>query len=247
MKKMWIYLAVPMALLNGCQRQQALLDDAESLTAQVEENPGEAPDGLEAPERPDMEPDTETAGEEPDGLEAQERSDVETAGEQPEGRQPQFQVSAEALAGVILGQNFIKEAPFGGSTVAIARSGEREASRITEEEIEAMVREAAFDLETVVKNGQTVVLKPNLVQMIVDSTGEKLDREVNGVTTDWRVMKAVLKMVRELNPDGRVYIMEGSATGPTRDVMEYFKYTDEYMEGVDGFICLEEDCGAWQD
>ena len=47
MKKMWIYLAVPMALLNGCQRQQALLDDAESLTAQVEENPGEAPDGLE--------------------------------------------------------------------------------------------------------------------------------------------------------------------------------------------------------
>ncbi len=247
MKKMWIYLAVPMALLNGCQRQQALLDDAESLTAQVEENPGEAPDGLEAPERPDMEPDTETAGEEPDGPEAQERSDVETAGEQPEGRQPRFQVSAEALAGVIMGQNFIKEAPFGGSTVAIARSGEREASRITEEEIEAMVREAAFDLETVVKNGQTVVLKPNLVQMIVDSTGEKLDREVNGVTTDWRVMKAVLKMVRELNPDGRVYIMEGSATGPTRDVMEYFKYTDEYMEGVDGFICLEEDCGAWQD
>ena len=152
MKKMWIYLAVPMALLNGCQRQQALLDDAESLTAQVEENPGEAPDGLEAPERPDMEPDTETAGEEPDGLEARERSDAEPAGEQPEGRQPQFQVSAEALAGVILGQNFIKEAPFGGSTVAIARSGEREASRITAEEIEAMVREAAFDLEGGVYN-----------------------------------------------------------------------------------------------
>ena len=62
-----------------------------------------------------------------------------------------------------------------------------------------------------------------------------------------RVTKAVLKMVRELNPDGKVYIMEGSATGPTRDVMEYFHYTSEYMNGVDDFICLEEDCGAWQD
>ncbi|RAZ16149.1 DUF362 domain-containing protein, partial [Klebsiella oxytoca] len=70
-----------------------------------------------------------------------------------------------------------------------------------------------------VQNGQTVVIKPNLVQMIVDSTGERLDEEVNGITTDWRVTKAVLKMVRELNPDGKVYIMEGSATGPTRDVM----------------------------
>ena len=92
-----------------------------------------------------------------------------------------------------------------------------------------------------------MVLKPNLVQMIVDSTGELLDQEVNGVTADWRVTKAVLKMVREFNPDGKVYIMEGSATGPTREVMNYFHYTPDYMEGVDSFICLEEDCGAWQD
>ena len=46
-------------------------------------------------------------------------------------------------------------------------------------------------------------------------------------------------MVRELNPDGQIYIMEGSATGPTRSVMEHFHYTEEYMEGVDGFICLD--------
>ena len=157
------------------------------------------------------------------------------------------QGSAGKPASVVLSQNCVKEAPFDGSTVSIVRSGKEEASQITEAEIEAMVREAAGDFDTVVKNGQTVVIKPNLVQMIVDSTGEKLDRQVNGVTTDWRVTKAVLKMVRELNPDGKVYIMEGSATGPTRDVMEYFHYTDEYMEGVDGFICLEEDCGAWQD
>lgn len=141
----------------------------------------------------------------------------------------------------------IKEAAFHGSTVTIAKSQKARAADITEEEIEAMVRMAASDLKTVVKNGQTVVLKPNLVQMIVDSTGELLDQEVNGITVDWRVTKAVLKMVRELNPDGKVYIMEGSATGPTREVMNYFHYTPDYMEGVDGFLCLEEDCGAWQD
>ena len=33
----------------------------------------------------------------------------------------------------------------------------------------------------IVKNGQTVVLKPNLVQMIVDSMGELLDQEVKGL------------------------------------------------------------------
>lgn len=141
----------------------------------------------------------------------------------------------------------IAEAPFFGSTVSIIRSEKAQAFQITEEEIETMVREAAWDLNTVVKNGQTVVLKPNLVQMIVDSTGELLDQEVNGITTDWRVTKAILKMVRELNPDGKVYIMEGSATGPTSKVMEHYHYTQEYMEGVDGFISLEEDCGGWRD
>ncbi|MCQ4833476.1 DUF362 domain-containing protein, partial [Hungatella sp. SL.1.14] len=98
-----------------------------------------------------------------------------------------------------------------------AKSQKAKAADLTESEIEAMVRTAASDLKDIVKNGQTVVLKPNLVQMIVDSTGELLDQEVNGVTADWRVTKAVLKMVRELNPDGKVYIMEGSATGPTRE------------------------------
>ena len=58
----------------------------------------------------------------------------------------------------------IKEAAFHGSTVTIAKSQKARAADITEEEIEAMVRMAASDLKTVVKNGQTVVLKPNLVQ-----------------------------------------------------------------------------------
>lgn len=221
MKKIWIYMAMPMTLLNGCQPRPVPVETAESTvieekssieeSAITEENaPGNTSDdtSLEAGSIPN-----ETSS-----------SALETASE-----------------------TSISEAEFDGSTVSIVRSEKAKAEDITEEEIEAMVREAASDLSSVVQNGQTVVLKPNLVQMIVDSTGERLDEEVNGITTDWRVTKAVLKMVRELNPDGKVYIMEGSATGPTRKVMDYFHYTPDYMEGVDSFICLEEDCGAWQD
>ncbi|MCU6732119.1 DUF362 domain-containing protein [Diplocloster agilis] len=139
------------------------------------------------------------------------------------------------------------DAPFDGSTVCIVKSNKELASEITAEEIEDMVRSVTPDLDTIVRNGQTVVLKPNLVQMKVDSTGDLLDREVNGITTDWRVANAIVKRVRELNPDGKVYIMEGSASGPTSQVMEYYHYTPEYIKGVDDFISLEEDCGEWQD
>lgn len=141
----------------------------------------------------------------------------------------------------------VEDAYFDGSTVSIIKSDKELATQITKEEIEDMVYSATSDLDTIIKNGQTVVLKPNLVQMKVDSTGDLLDKEVNGITVDWRVTNAIVKRVRELNPDGKVYIMEGSASGPTSKVMEYFHYTPEYIEGVDDFISLEEDCGDWQD
>ncbi len=194
MKKFWIYVAMPVALLNGCQRQQAVLDEAESLTVESsvngkgssnalnqEESQGTGGDELSDPmdETKDQE-DREESG----------TSGYESAEETWDDSLPQG--SGGKPASVVLSQNCVKEAPFDGSTVSIVRSGKEEASQITEAEIEAMVREAAGDFDTVVKNGQTVVIKPNLVQMIVDSTGEKLDRQVNGVTTDWRVTKAVL-------------------------------------------------------
>ena len=162
MKKLWIYMAVPMTLLNGCQIRPAQAAPTVNTVAERETSQEQTiPVGQKVP-------------------------------------QNQQGMAAET----------IKEAAFHGSTVTIAKSQKTRAADITEEEIEAMVRMAASDLKTVVKNGQTVVLKPNLVQMIVDSTGELLDQEVNGITVDWRVTKAVLKMVRELNPDGKVYIME---------------------------------------
>ena len=144
-----------------------------------------------------------------------------------------------------------RDMPFAqGSTVSIIKSGQARAEDITQAEIDRMVAGALYktgDFSSLIKNGQTVVIKPNLVQMKVDSTGELIDKEVSGVTTDWRVTNAVVEQVRKLNPDGKIYIIEGSATGGTKNVMEYLHYTPEFMPEVDGFFALEEDCGAWQD
>lgn len=134
--------------------------------------------------------------------------------------------------------------------VAIIQSDKPQASDITETEIDDMVTRAialSGGLDGIVKDGQTVVIKPNLVQMRVDSTGELFDKQDNGITTDWRVTAAVVRNVRLLNPHGKVYVMEGSATGRTLDVMEYLNYTHKMIKGVDEFIGIEEDTGGWQD
>ena len=186
MKKFWIYVAMPVALLNGCQRQQAVLDEAESLTVESSVNGKGSSNAL------NQEESQGTGGDElsdpmDETKDQEDREESGTSGYEEETWDDSLpQGSAGKPASVVLSQNCVKEAPFDGSTVSIVRSGKEEASQITEAEIEAMVREAAGDFDTVVKNGQTVVIKPNLVQMIVDSTGEKLDRQVNGVTTDWR-------------------------------------------------------------
>jgi uncharacterized protein (DUF362 family) len=138
------------------------------------------------------------------------------------------------------------------SKVAIVQSQELNAADIQYEEIRAMVREAvnlAGGFPELVKDNSTVVIKPNLVQM-ADNTlpgwrGRLLATEVNGVTTDWRVTRAVVELVREYNPHGKIYVMEGSS-GPTKPTMHYLNYTPEYIPGVDAFLAIEEDSGSWQ-
>ena len=144
MKKLWIYMAMPMTLLNGCQIHPAEAVPAVNTVAERKSEQGQM---------------------------------VHLEQTVP-GYQPDTAVQT------------VKEAVFHGSTVTIAKSQKAKAADLTESEIEAMVRTAASDLKDIVKNGQTVVLKPNLVQMIVDSTGELLDQEVNGVTAGRRVTKA---------------------------------------------------------
>ncbi len=143
----------------------------------------------------------------------------------------------------------IKKLP--DSQVAIVQSKESNAADIKYEEIRTMVREAvnlAEGFPELIKDNSTVVIKPNLVGMI-DNTllgwrGRLLATEVNGVTTDWRVTKAVVELVREYNPHGKVYVMEGSGS-PTKPIMNHLNYTPKYIPGVDAFLAIEEDSGSW--
>ncbi|MCX7711608.1 MAG: DUF362 domain-containing protein [Clostridia bacterium] len=142
------------------------------------------------------------------------------------------------------------EKPSEQSIVSIIQSTKASAKDLEDDDIRQMVRDAvnlAGGFSGIVKDGQTVVLKPNLVQKHSDFTGKLLDKQLNGITTDWRVTKAVVEMVRELNPNGKVFVMEGSAGDKTADTMQYLNYTPEFIPGVDEFIAIEEDSGGWQE
>jgi len=133
--------------------------------------------------------------------------------------------------------------------VGIVKSFQTQAEDIEFDEILAMVSEAiakAGGLEGIVSDGDTVILKPNLVASI-DGTAsaQQLDPEVNGITTDYRVVQAVVNNVRVINPSGQIYVLEGSADGSTAANMAILNYN--LITGIDSLIPLEEVCGAWGD
>jgi len=132
------------------------------------------------------------------------------------------------------------------ATVGIARCQMKaDAKDMTFEEIKDTVRKAVSRVggfEGIVKNGDRVVLKPNLMTLYINSSGEKLYPEMNGITTDYRVTRAVAQLVRELNPEGKIFVMESSAFQQTRPTMVALNYTKEKIPEVDQFICLEECC-----
>ena len=131
--------------------------------------------------------------------------------------------------------------------VALLRSGRANASSITDEEIKAMVRQAvetAGGLASVVADGDSVILKPNLV-----GAGGATPF-VNGVTTDYRVVRAVSELVRELNPTGWIGIVEGSAPGNgqgTKDMFNLYGYKKTNLPAVDDILALEDIDGADKD
>ena len=132
--------------------------------------------------------------------------------------------------------------------VGVVKSKQKDASAIDFEEIETLVRESvdlAGGLSGIVTNGDYVVLKPNLVSLPPAATSEYA--EVSGVATDWRVVKAVAKMVRELNPDGKIYIIESSAASSTREILKFYNYTSENIPEVDEIVALEDSCGVFED
>ena len=129
------------------------------------------------------------------------------------------------------------------AAVGIARSQKPGCEDLTFADIKELVVEAvklAGGLEGIIKDGNTVVLKPNLMTLYINSTGQKLKPEINGVTTDWRVTRAVAQIVRDLNPNGKIYVMESSAFQQTRTTMVALNYTPEKIPEADAFICFEE-------
>jgi len=135
------------------------------------------------------------------------------------------------------------------SIVGVVQSPKSNVYSLDYTDIKEMVNKAidfAGGFENVVHDGDTVVLKPNIMCLWVRSTGEKLHPEANGVTTDWRVTRAVVERVRKHNPHGRVYIMESSAFQCTELAMRELKYNHDYIPGVDEFICIEDSGGYRQ-
>lgn len=129
------------------------------------------------------------------------------------------------------------------TTVGIAQSPVSRVEDMNFADIRAVVTKAvkrAGGLKGIVKNGDTVMLKPNLMCLYINSSGEKLYPKANGITTDYRVTRAVAQLVRELNPRGKIYVAESSAFQQTRPTMVALNYTKEHLPEVDGFICFEE-------
>ncbi|KNY26650.1 sugar-binding protein [Pseudobacteroides cellulosolvens] len=129
------------------------------------------------------------------------------------------------------------------SDVAMIQSTKTDVKQIDYNEIKQMVTDAVSavgGIDSVVKDGDTVVLKPNLI------VTNGLATEANGVTTDWRITKATVELVRSVNPTGKVYVMEGAITD-TATIFNYYKYTPANIPGVDGFLPIEKDSGTWQD
>ncbi len=139
------------------------------------------------------------------------------------------------------GSNMMDELP---AKVAVVQSERAHAIDIDFEEITNMVREAvslAGGLNDIVRDGMTVMLKPNLVNYF-----DYRPVELNGVTTDHRFIQVVVNLVRELNPNGKIILAEGSAERtPTLTNFSLLKY--DAITGVDEFLGFEVASGGYQE
>jgi len=126
--------------------------------------------------------------------------------------------------------------------VAMLQSSKADATELTTQDVADMVASAVtqaggFDF---IEAGQTVVLKPNLVTAYTDHYRmAAADKTVNGISTDWRVVKAVADLVRaKVGSAGKILVMEGS-TMPTPQAYEMLGYTKTNIGAVDEFIAIE--------
>jgi len=137
--------------------------------------------------------------------------------------------------------------------VAMVQSAKAQATELTTEDVAALVADAVTKAGGLdfIKDGQTVVLKPNLVTAYKDGTKRSpADPAANGIATDWRVVKAVADLVRAKNPLGKILVMEGSVI-PAATAFSILGYTpanfgssvDEFV-GIEGTSCTDTSTGA---
>jgi uncharacterized protein (DUF362 family) len=147
------------------------------------------------------------------------------------------------------------------STVSLVRSNKTQASSLTYEDILELTRQAidlAGGLDDIIKTGDVVVLKPNLITSIYSwsTGGTSIPMLVNGVCTDWRVIQATAQIVREIigpynssTGKGKIMVIEGpgkstNAAGSTEGQFNNVGYTPVNLTYVDQIIRLESE-GSW--
>jgi len=127
--------------------------------------------------------------------------------------------------------------------VALVQSSKAQASDLTEDDVEKMVNTAVAQAGGLdfIHDGQTVVLKPNLLTHLAQCWmgTDTLSPTVNGVTTDWRITKAVAELVRAKNPTGEILVMEGSNRNTTAAFAALGYTSANFGRHVDEFIAIE--------
>jgi len=134
------------------------------------------------------------------------------------------------------------------SKVAIVKSTRLNASEVTQGDISIMVQDAinkSGGLENIIKDGNTVVFKPNLISDYSYADNKKVTPGANGMVTDYRVIQAVVDIVNKINPSGKIYLMEGSGVGSTAANMKTVGW--DKITGLDGTFCLEDCSGGWNE
>ncbi len=126
--------------------------------------------------------------------------------------------------------------------VAMVQSSKDNASDLTASDVADLVADAISKAGGLgfIRDGQTVVLKPNLVTAYTDMFATTpAPQTVNGISTDWRVVKAVADFVRAASPKGKILVMEGS-TNSTSQAYSLLGYTPaNFGSSVDEFIAIE--------
>jgi uncharacterized protein (DUF362 family) len=117
------------------------------------------------------------------------------------------------------------------SVAAGAARGDAVVSVVKGDDVDKMVAQAlalAGGLDDLVKDGQTVVIKPNMV------TPDKA--KAPGLMTDVRVVRALVMEIRRAAPTCKIIVAEGCAPEPqrSRDTIDGFKLNG-YMELVEKY------------